>query len=174
MGTVLLLPALQAHHRPSDYIENPMTIENPSDLRITENDDGYFDISINENGDFENDDSMDTILRRAIYARRRADESQIAIPENREGWIGNLYAQYEDGSRLWVIIAQARITQSVINKMKSEIENSLKFLIDFEVVDGVSVEILTNGISASVGITLTRGLDLTNFYYPLLDNTGRQ
>ena len=66
---------------------------------------GSFDLVI-ENGDFKNEEGFDTAIWVSLFTDARASESQVLIPENRRGWLGNLVSDVEErqlGSFLWLV-----------------------------------------------------------------------
>ena len=69
---------------------------------IKKNNEGIYDISWNEEGDFLTDNFLDTFILRAIFGKIRAEPYEEPIPQLRGGWIGNEFrnVKYYDGSKV--------------------------------------------------------------------------
>ena len=50
---------------------------------------GAYDIQIASNGDILTQDFFDTYILVSLFSNRRANESEVLVPELRGGWIGN-------------------------------------------------------------------------------------
>lgn len=152
-----------------------MSLIESIDVVLRENADGVYDISIDSDGDFETNNSLDASLLRSIYGERRALPSEVLIPELRRGWIGNLYREYEDedGSKIW-LYEQAPLNRKTMNGIKSAGENCLTWLIKLDAAISYSVAVTTNGDEELIlGISIQRSLDKKeNRFYKLFENTG--
>lgn len=101
------------------------------DTKLVQQEDFSYDLEI-ENGDFVIDDALETALTVSLLSDRRADESQVAQPELRRGWIGDLVTTlsgYLFGSHLW-LNEQSRATQETLNSIKDAAEKALQWLLD--------------------------------------------
>lgn len=136
---------------------------------------GTFDIVI-ENGDFANEDGFDTNIWVSLFTDARADVSQVLVPENRRGWLGNLVSEIPErqlGGYLW-LAEQRRLNQDTLNEITDYVRKSLEWM----VTDGIAVEIDVKGqiiprtgIAASVTITSIDGVT-SNHYIELWRLTG--
>jgi len=92
---------------------------------------GYYDIVIDANGDLANETSLDSAIYMSLFCDKRADESEVQVPELRRGWWGNELNEdgYEIGSKLW-LLEQRRATQDTLNDCKDYIYNCLQWLLE--------------------------------------------
>lgn len=129
-----------------------MATKEDVDLKFN-NDAGYFDISIADNGDFELTDALDTSLLMTFYTEQRADESEIKSPENRGGWWGNLFSDEEGfqvGSKLW-LLNQSTNSQNTLNKAIAYATNAFSWLTRYSYADEVNV----TGTQSLTNLTVT-------------------
>ncbi|MGD8499277.1 MAG: phage GP46 family protein, partial [Phycisphaerales bacterium] len=125
------------------------------DVKLIEDDEGVFDIALDENGDLLADYGFETTLRLSAFGRRRATEGEVPEPRYRGGWIGNLLSDipgFEEGSKLW-LLKQARLTTETANAAKSYLEEALEWLVE----DGLarSVEISTEASNGTLTALIT-------------------
>ena len=136
---------------------------------------GFFDIGI-ENGDFIAEDGFDTAIWVSLFTDARADESQVVLPENRRGWMGNIGSPVEGrqlGGLLW-LVEQRRLTQETLNEAIDYARKSLVWIID----DGIAQILKVNGeivprhgIQLEITITTVLG-DTSTHYVKLWEVTG--
>jgi phage gp46-like protein len=99
-----------------------------SDALLIRPENGYFDFSIAENGDITQADFFDTAILVSIYEEKRASESEVALPEQRRGWIGNESTpDFERGSKIW-LYEQSRLTRTIINSIIAAADESLAWI----------------------------------------------
>lgn len=118
------------------------------DTKLAQQADLSYDLEI-ENGDFVIDDALETALVVSLLSDRRADESQVAQPEFRRGWIGDLVTTlsgYLFGSHLW-LDEQSRATQETLNSIKDAAEKSLLWMLETGLV--LKIEARTSFIDLS-------------------------
>lgn len=133
-------------------------------------DSGYYDISIDADGDIATQDSFDTALLMSLFCERRALPSEVATAHHRRGWIGN--DDFEIGSKLW-LYEQARITRDTINGVNTEAKNGLQWLIDDSLVESVNVSTSVVNNSISISAEIKRFNSAVEYrYYDLWSNTG--
>lgn len=137
---------------------------------------GLYDISIDESGGIEVDEFFDTAILYSIFGERRANEREVATPNLRRGWIGNLTnrTDFENGSKLW-LFEQARLTRSVMNRIADEARKSLQWMVDdaiAESIDGATVTLNSDNVVV-LSITIRRSNDrIDNRLFDLWENTG--
>lgn len=139
---------------------------------ILTNEKGYYDISVDENGDIATADFFDTAILYSIFGERRASSDEVVQPELRRGWIGN--DDFENGSKIW-LFSQARVTASNLRRLENEIQSCLQWLIDdgYAVsIDDVDVTLSNNVVRAAVTIRRSRD-QVDRRFYDLWENTGR-
>jgi phage gp46-like protein len=144
------------------------------DACLTKLDDGLYDLEIDSNGDIKTVDSFDSAIIVSLFAEKRADESEISLPQFRRGWIGNESTpNIEIGSKLW-LYSQSRLTE----KIKSGIENAarecLLWLVEdnFAVsIDTVKATIITEGVALEIIIRRPNS-EVLKRNYTLWDNTA--
>ncbi len=119
------------------------------DIALVMTDGGYFDIDFDEHGDFLKTEGLDTALLMTVFERRRADQSEIAQPEQRGGWLGNdllAIADFEIGSKNWLLY-QAAATQATLNFAKAWNLEAAQWFVDDAIVDNVEVQSFYDKIS---------------------------
>jgi phage gp46-like protein len=142
-------------------------------LRRRENDSVY-DINF-VNGDFERMQGLDTAILMSLTCERRANSSEVSLPQYRRGWVGNEingFVDFEYGSKIW-ILEQARATQETLNNAITYEQNALQWLIDDEFADAVIVEAEYNDlIELILDITFVKNNNIIlNFQFNVWKNT---
>ena len=136
---------------------------------------GAFDIVI-ENGDFANEDGFETNIWVSLFTDARADESQVIVPENRRGWLGNLATEVPErqlGGYLW-LAEQRRLNQDTLNEVIDYIRKSIEWMVTDELCLKIEVSgsiIPRTGIEANVVITAKDGIT-SDHYIELWRLTG--
>jgi len=140
---------------------------------VLNKDAGYYDISIDENGDFKTDDALDAAIIVSITAQRRATRNEVPNPLLRRGWIGNESTEgFEIGSKIW-LYHQARKTRTNLNGIQTTVENCLSWMLDLNIVDSLEVSVEYFGATAARAlISVERSGNKISKYYPLWENTG--
>lgn len=134
-----------------------------------------FDIAI-ENGDFKNEGGFDTAIWVSLFTDARASESQVLLPENRRGWLGNLVSDVEErqlGGFQW-LSEQRRLTQDSLNESVDRARKSLNWFVEDNIAQRIEVtgEIVPrSGIALSIIITAKDG-STSSHYVPLWEATG--
>lgn len=114
---------------------------------------GAFDVVI-ENGDFATESGFDSVLWVSLFTDARATDSQVIVPQNRRGWLGNLASEIPErqlGGYLW-LVEQRRLTQDTLNEVIDYARKSLEHLVD----DGMALKIDVEG-----AIVPLRGIELS-------------
>lgn len=100
-----------------------------SDALLKRPENGYFDFAISGNGDVDQVEFLDTAIQVSIYEEKRASSTEVHLPEQRRGWIGNESTpDFERGSKIW-LYEQSRLTREIINNIISAANESLKWLV---------------------------------------------
>ena len=134
-----------------------------------------FDIAL-EDGDFANEDGLDTNIWVSLFSDARADQTQVIVPENRRGWLGNLAAEVPErqlGGHLW-LAEQRRLNQETLNEVIDYIRKSLEWIVIDEIALKIEVSgsiIPRVGIEANVVITSKDGIT-SDHYIELWRLTG--
>lgn len=126
------------------------------DLKLDKNDDFGYDISFNENGDFNLVEGFSTALQMSIYCERRALSSEVTTPQNRRGWWGNECNKnegFEIGSKIWLLY-QSRLNNNAVNLSKTYSYNAMEWLIDDNYFDQVIVSSNRSDLGINLGIDL--------------------
>ena len=101
---------------------------------------GLYDISFDENGDIASGDQFDTAIVVSLFSDARADESQVAIPELRRGWIGNEETPGDQlGGYLW-LFEQSRLTGSLLSDIEDAARGSLRWKVEDGYAESVSAK----------------------------------
>lgn len=108
-------------------------------------------------------DIMPALVRSVIislFTWRRANVDDVLPGTDKYGWWGDTYPQQPNdkiGSRLW-LLSRAKLTGETIEKAREYCEESLQWLIDDGVANGIIVQSERQGLDRlAVGITITRG-----------------
>lgn len=135
---------------------------------------GFYDFSIDDNGDIETAAFFDTSILYSIFGERRASADEIVDPQRRRGWIGN-DADFENGSKIW-LLRQARLTRDILNRLEDEVEKALQWLVD----DGFAVSLgditaTVSGGRVHLDVTIFRSRDnVIRRSFDLWEATGRR
>ena len=134
-----------------------------------------FDFEIGENGDFVLEEGMDTAILMSYYGEVRADESEVAHPQFRRGWWGNLIGpveNYEYGSKLW-ILESARNTQETANRAVTYVQEGFAWMAEDGLIKGVEVTADRNPENITINIKLIRSNnDIQGVAFNLWENTN--
>jgi phage gp46-like protein len=139
------------------------------DIKLTQGADGVWDIGLDENGDLEKDYSFGTTIALSIIGRRRATAAEVATPENRGGWIGNILADvagFEAGSKGW-LLRQSRMRSNTHASMKNYHQEALEWMKE----DGLAKEIIIVSQQNLSGINEEINIDGESFYFDVWNNT---
>ena len=143
-----------------------------TDVLVTQEISGYYDLSLNEQGDLANGDFFDSSILYSIFGERRASASEVAIAERRRGWIGNVGKDFENGSKIWLYF-QARLTRDVMNGIKTEALKSLQWLVDDDYLERIDADVvLQNGVVNLIVVLYRYNSPAERRYYTLWENTG--
>ncbi len=108
------------------------------DVEFTLNEDCVFDLTIDENGDFTKLNSFWTAILLSLFCERRASPTEIQQSFRRRGWIGNINAPVEYGSKLW-LLENRRLILETVNDARTYTEQCLQWFVDFGYLDVVTV-----------------------------------
>ena len=100
---------------------------------------GFFDIVFGEN-EITPTEGFDTALAVSLFTDQRATPSEQPNPLKRRGWIGDIDAVDEIGSKIW-FLEQARISTSTLNRAVDFAQKSLAWFIS----DGLAKKIDVTG-----------------------------
>jgi|TARA_R110002096_G_scaffold157101_10_gene321912 phage gp46-like protein len=142
------------------------------DAKLTHNN-YYYDISFDDAGNLETEDSFNSAIINTILSEERATSSEVPIASLRRGWIGNLDSDETIGSRFWVY-NQQRIRQVEINLIKSEVSRALqRTFVETGLAISQRVRIrLTNQRVEFIATLERRGSESFSEYVAIWDNTG--
>lgn len=145
-----------------------------TDILMTSDENGVYDISLTSEGDIANGDFFDTSLLYSIYGERRALSSEVPTSSRRGGWVGNEFENYENGSKLWIYY-QSKLTRTIINNIESEAVNALRWLISdnfaVQTINAVGSLIGNSGLGITITIERTNS-EIFQRYFELWNNTG--
>lgn len=145
------------------------------DIKAFKTDQQEYTVRI-QDGDFIPDDGFDTVIHMSLLTDARATEDQVAVPENRRGWPGNLVSPVEDrqlGGWLW-LVDQSRLTADTLNRSINYAQLSLNHLVEDGLAKSVVVSgeiVPRSGIQLTIVITSVSGVTSTH-YVKLWENTG--
>jgi phage gp46-like protein len=133
-----------------------------------------YDITLAPNGDLTPEYGFYTSLVISTFCERRADQTEVAAPQYRRGWWGNLFANipgFEIGSKLW-IISQARNNSLTLNRAINFLQEAYQWYVD----DKHLQKVIVNGAQTDFGIIITVELlrydnTIINISYNLWEET---
>lgn len=140
---------------------------------VLDTDKGYYDFSLDSSGQIVVDDFLDTAIDYSILGERRADSSEIAIPELQRGWIGNEGSDFENGSKIW-LASQSRVNLTVLNNIEDAALNALQWLVTDSFAVSIDEPVATvAGTTVSLDVTIRRSASqVINRSFVLWNNTG--
>lgn len=140
------------------------------DVKLAQDDEGIWDITLDEDGDLTKDDGFGTTIALSIFGHRRATEGEVPTPEYRGGWIGNLLSDvpgFEAGSKSW-LRQQARLTPETVTVIKNDHQEALNWLIE----DGLAASVIVKSQqSGPDSIFEEIEIDGDKFYFDAWNNT---
>jgi phage gp46-like protein len=119
----------------------------PIDVKLIQDDEGIWDISLDENGQLVLDEGFETTVRLSLVGERRATSGEVSTPEHRGGWIGNLLADvagFEQGSKNW-ILRQSRLTDETTATAKNYSRDALNWMTEDGLANTIEVTAIQNG-----------------------------
>ena len=93
---------------------------------------GIYDWHLKEDGQLQGVRSFDTCLQMVVLTDRRADKSEMIVPQLRRGWLGNILLydnRFENGSKLWLLYQERRTTE-VLQRAISYVREACQWFID--------------------------------------------
>ena len=142
-----------------------------TDVRMTATGNLY-DLSLDDSGDLDNGDFLDSSLLYSLLGERRASESEVPEASRRRGWLGNVDQTFENGSKLW-LYEQARISRSVLSGISSAALDGLQWLVDDGLLQDVQANATLSNSSIVLDIPLIRFDDTVEHrFFTLWNNTG--
>ena len=128
-----------------------------------ENESTVFDIGYDAGGDFVQDD-LDTSMYIGLFSNARANDDEVLVAEQRQGFWGKTIDDIETGSKIW--LQDGRKTTENSGRILDFAEKSLQFLTDEELVKRVeNNSVFTNeGIALFVEVTKLDNSVLTKKY----------
>jgi phage gp46-like protein len=142
-----------------------------TDLYLKTADEGYYDIDIGSNGDFDLTEGLDTSIKMSISEQIR-DES-IDETSKRGGWWGNQVRSdlYELGSLIWTYY-QSKESSETESNIQEAIISSLQWLIDDSIASRIEVDlVLAEGtVSATISVIKNESI-VDSFFIQLFSNT---
>lgn len=142
---------------------------NKIDLKLTDLDDGTWDISEGTDGDFDLTEGFDTAVLTSILSDARASENEVTKVQDRRGWMPDLYPVVEGyvlGSLLWAAVEQKKKTTENMNRAVDAVEKALLWITELSYAKSVDVSgtLSRDGVDIAVAITSFSGqTDILNF-----------
>lgn len=114
----------------------------------------FWDIEANNldisffNGDLKNDLTFLSSIQTQLFTRQRLFTYEQPNKFLQQGWVGSVFFEEEViGSKLEYILTQSDLSLNSINKVKEEINNSLQFLVELNLIQSFNIDITTNPIT---------------------------
>lgn len=132
-------------------------------IPFTENENTFFDIEYQDDGDFKQDD-LDTSITIGLFVDARADEDEVLVAEQRRGFWGKEIDDKKTGSKIW--LQNGRKTTDNMSRIIDWSEKGLQFLTDEELAKKVesNAVFIENGVALDVEITKLDNNVLTKNY----------
>lgn len=128
---------------------------------LTGPNEGIYDLTVVD-GVLESTAGMETAIIVSLFTDDRASVDNVATPQNRRGWVGNILTApigRSLGSVLWVY-EQSRITKNILNQVRVAAQESLDWLVEDGIAKSVIVsvqEVRTRGIIININIQTPQG-----------------
>ena len=122
------------------------------DIKMVQDNQGYFDIEINEDTkDFSSVDGMETAYLYQLFCDRRATKADIGSPRQRQVWIGDILTKpdYESGSLLHLKTG-SRATPSDYLEAANYAKEAMKYFVNIRSAKEVTAEVIGNNISGVI------------------------
>jgi len=118
---------------------------------------GYFDVVFTDR-EIQATEGFDTAMWVSLFSDQRATASEQSDPQKRRGWIGDIDAIDEIGSKLW-FLDQARIVTSSLNKSIDFAQKSLNWMIEDSLAKKIDItgELRPDTIILAVVVTTPDG-----------------
>tara|TARA_R110002096_G_scaffold50015_1_gene131723 strand:- start:3460 stop:3903 length:444 start_codon:yes stop_codon:yes gene_type:complete len=100
----------------------------------------YYDIAM-ENGDCKKVEGLETSIIVSVLSNQRASETEIQESYYRSGWWGNLFSDYENGSKIW-LLSQSSINNNTKNLLNEYINKCLNWLIIDGYLDKLDINVI--------------------------------
>lgn len=117
------------------------------DILIRPQESGLYDMVIDEDArDFESAGGFETAIPVSLFTDARAEESLVANPKNRRGWVGNISTLedgFELGSLMWTL-DQSRLTSDTLNTARVEARAAFDWMLRAGLVTQIQVEVERN------------------------------
>ncbi len=141
------------------------------DFKMTPDSNNVYDFAI-VNGDFQTEDSYDTAILYSVLGERRATASEVPEASRRKGWIGNEFAAFENGSKVWLYY-QERAIRDTVNGLQNEVLNAVNWLVEDGRAINTTAEATLNKGTIGVIVTIVRpSSEVEQRFIELWDNTG--
>ena len=115
-----------------------------TDLALAPDADGILDLVIDEEaGDLTTVNGLETAFVLSLFSDQRALPDEVADPLERRGWDGDLYSDRPEdrfGSRYWLWIEQARLTQTERNYARLDTIDALQWMVDAGLLRSVDAQ----------------------------------
>ena len=116
------------------------------------------------NGDLVVDDGLETSINVSLFTDGRA-ENQVFRPEDRRGWIGDVFRERDIGSLLW-LLEQTRLDQLTLAAAIDRTRKALEWMVEDGLASDVSVsgEISDlNSVSIFIDVTAPDSSGVTRY-----------
>ena len=100
----------------------------------------YYDIDM-ENGDCKKVEGLETSIIVSVLSNQRASETEIQESYYRGGWWGNLFSDYENGSKIWLLY-QSSINNNTKNLLNEYISKCLNWLVIDGYIDKLDINVI--------------------------------
>ena len=133
-----------------------------------------FDFQIGADGDIITEDQLDTAILVSLFTDRRAEAHDVAKPQLRRGWVGDLETPDDLwGTTLW-LLEQARLTNDTAALAKDAMKVGLEWFVRDSIAIDVSTRAFIDGSDMKLQADITKPSAKTeSFVVSLWENTGR-
>lgn len=148
-----------------------------TDLYVEQDDDGIYDLVIDDDGDLKKTAGMDSAIFVSLFTDRRANPDEVADPMKRRGWCGTQNTENQQGntgSGIW-LYEQSRL--NVSEGVRMEAYQCLNWMVFDRLSKETDVSVTENpqerSLSLSIKITASNG-GVTNTGFQLWNGTPRR
>lgn len=122
-----------------------MTIENYGDVKLLLDENGTIqntDISLFENRELLQDFGLENAILISLFTDARADDNESTSDKssNRRGWWCDDIDKDNTGSKLWVVLSRAKLSDPIIPAVNKAVKDSLAWLIEDNVAKQINVD----------------------------------
>lgn len=137
-----------------------MMLNTGIDLKLTKQEDGNYDFTLDSKGSLEMVANFDSAIIMSVFCEKRASNHEIIDNSLRRGWWGNELSDipgFEIGSKLW-LLEQSRNTLKELNLSITYMKTAFEWFVTQDYAQSVIVtgELTSSGIRVNIDIRVSQ------------------